>query len=172
MKKILFVFSISFLLFSCSDSNDLVEISNDDLVGKWNLIELTSNVTNKFSYQGNTVKSTTSIYGKNYNFSMTFSDNPNEYSTEGSLTIVTETNTNGEVETQEIESGSIMDLESGEWEIKGNKLITKNNDVSSEIIIDSYTENKLVLKQKINETQTVQGVGVEIVGNATVILER
>ena len=28
------------------------------------------------------------------------------------------------------------------------------------------------LKQKINETQTVQGVGVEIVGNATVILER
>ncbi|AZJ31815.1 Lipocalin-like domain-containing protein [Tenacibaculum mesophilum] len=172
MKKILFVFSISFLLFSCSDSNDLVEISNEDLIGKWNLIDLTSNVTNKFSYQGNTVNSTTAVYGKNYNFSMTFSENPNEYSTEGSLTLVTKTNTNGEVDTQETESSSIMDLESGEWEIKGNKLITKSNGVSSEMIIDSYTENKLVLKQKINETQTVQGVGVKIVGNATVILER
>lgn len=172
MKKLLYFFTLC-LFISCSDSESIVEVNESDLLGTWDLTALTSSVEAKTTFQGISSTSKTKLTGKDISSQFTFTQNPNEYQAYGKMTIVSETTSLLGNQTDEYETESVNGLENGTWEIDGDNLTLIGQD-SQEIIlkVDSYTDNKLVLKQKVNESQSINGATINITGSATLKFER
>ncbi|MDY0779404.1 hypothetical protein [Tenacibaculum sp. IB213877] len=175
MKKLFYIFALTFLFISCSDeSENIVDVSESEIAGVWDLTDFDLDVKTTYVFQGQSIVSETTAYGKDYDFSFTFNQNPNEIFNEGTFTIVTTTTTTaGETQTIESPATVIDGFNSGSWRIENGKLITESTEnMTSEIIIESYSENKLVLKSPTNEELTEQGVSVKIKGNVFLTLER
>ena len=128
----------------------------------------------KGSLLGQSVSNNVTVKGKDYNFTFTFSENPDVYSTNGEFTAVTTTEIAGVSKTEETKTEALQDLQSGEWEVISDKLIFKGNGESEsiEIKIVSITETKLVLKQNIDQTVNLGITDFKTVGTATIVLER
>jgi hypothetical protein len=172
MKKLILLFTVAISLISCSDNTEVIDVQKSDLIGTWNLTDLTSNVTMKGSILGQSVSNNVTVKGKDYNFTFTLSENPDVYSANGEFTAVATTEIAGVTKTEETKTKSLQDLESGDWEVMSDKLIFKGNGESTEIKIVSITETKLVLKQNIDQTVSLGITDFKTVGTATIVLER
>ncbi|CAM1365332.1 Lipocalin-like domain-containing protein [Tenacibaculum sediminilitoris] len=177
MKKIFFIFTIA-LLFSCSDSVEIPtsNVSTSDIEGVWNLTSLTSEVNTKVtsldsSYENESI----TTHGEEYNFSFNFSQNPNVYTTEGTLNVVTETVINDETETTKHEANTVQGLSTGEWKVSGKNLIFKKGDngaIQSKFTIEWFSKNKMVLKRNLSENKVKNNSFIVVTGASTIILER
>lgn len=84
------LFIASIFLTSCSSDDDLGKsITEDDLVGVWNITEFTLN--SKVTTTEDRVTSTFELnsFGKDFNYNINFSKKPIEFSTMGTYTTVT-----------------------------------------------------------------------------------
>jgi len=166
-KLILFTAFIS-LTISCSkdDDNPAQPTNNGEIVGVWRgtAVDYTGNTTT--SGQGQTI--TADYVGEAYDidYTLTFAENPQEVTSDGSYSIELTTTIYGQSTTQNVEG--LEFLSSGDWTMNGNTLsITVDNETDDAEIIE-LTDNRLVLKAV--ETQTSSQGGFTVTSTTEVIL--
>ncbi len=173
MKKLLLLFVSTLLFISCSDeSNNNVDVNQNDLVGTWSLTKFDLDATTSGSSQGIDFSSNIKSIGKDYNLTITFTENPKEFTVDGSFTLVSTTNIAGDIDTVEEEVSTISELNSGEWKIENNQLLLIGDNISSGININSFTGNKIILKQPVDFNRTEQGGTIKIKSETTFIFEK
>lgn len=172
MKKLFYLLTL-FLVISCSDSETVVDITEVDLLGTWNLTKYEQDIILKIDYGIINAETDTQIYGKNFDFTLSFTDTPNEFITNGEFISVVEYNDGtGNVENYDYETSSIDDINSGNWNLEDNILTISSDNKYLDLVIDSYSENKMVLKHSLNETYTDDGASFEAKTNYLIVLER
>lgn len=192
MKKLFFTLTILFFI-SCSDNEENIDATTSDFVGTWNLTTFDIDSSTKVSYSGFSYTLDSKTFGKDFDFTFTFSETPNEYTTNGEYTLVTEYNDpySGETESYEYPVTALESFSSGSWSIVDNKLIIENGFQQQEIdlnidtdfenqlsgiTVKSLSSNKIILEEKISQdlTQTFDGedYSYEIDINYTVVLEK
>lgn len=170
MKKLLLLFVSVLLLTSCDKEDDSTNdtsntASNTDLfVGTWTMTDLQSQASASYAYLSQSFETPITISGKDINVELIISEDPNEYNSDGSLTVITEfTDPFGNDISEETETQSLEELEAGTWEIIGDTILfTSVSGEISTLIIESIDENNLVLKEMKNETETNSDFGVEL----------
>ncbi|PQJ82153.1 lipocalin family protein [Polaribacter glomeratus] len=175
--KLLFLFIAIPLLFACEvNTSSKPDITSGDLVGTWSLtnLRIDSAILNITSPDPLTI--TASGFGKNYNASITFDENPNQVSVDGNFNFEL-TYTNGQTYTKNFYLDAILlnntfGSSSSSWQIDNNILsLIKSGEIIN-IEIMEYTGSKIVVETKINQTITINNVNAEIVGKAFITLEK
>ena len=129
MKKTLIkVFVLLFstvALLGCSESDESVSYNENDLIGKWKLVDF--NYSGELKLKSGGISSgDLSFIGvsKKIDITTTFSQNPNKVVSEGSYSLDISVNQNGE------DSSKTYDLKDinnqAEWELNGDNLNVKN----------------------------------------------
>lgn len=157
-KLLLFTAFIS-LTVSCSKDDDKPsQQNNGDIVGVWKGTTVDYSGTTTTSGQGQTI--TAEYVGEAYDvdYTLTFTDNPKEVTSEGSYSIELTTTINGQSTTQNLEG--LEFLSSGDWSINGNKLVINVNNDTDEASIVELSDNNLVLKGVENQTLSQGGFTV------------
>jgi hypothetical protein len=144
------------------------------LLGVWNVTGFITEAKTSGSVQGITINSTTSGYGKDFNMTTTFSENPNIASAEGNYTSVTTTTIPGQQDlVKEIIVNSIDGLDQALWNLNGNTLTFINDEgLTTESEITEFTSNKLILKSIVSESQVIDGISVDIEAEVVITLEK
>jgi len=164
LKKLIFIFSVTLLFISCNDDESVLQIENSQILGTWNLTELTEDGTTTTSSQGFDISATFSAYGKNINAEVTFTENPNEFASSGSYISVLTTEILGQQTVQEVPINNFIG--SGDWEINGNIMTsTANGEESTAEILEL---NESILKLKIIEEIETSFQGTVIKTKVTV----
>lgn len=154
-------------LAGCKDDEDSVNINPALLVGDWEPIELYCDdgeaVTNALGLE---IKATYSFEGTDFNATLTFTDNPNRYSSSGSLTYDITTTVQGTTETESLTVSDFFG--SGEWEINGDVITQFPDDGSpaQSTKILELSEDKLRLR--FDQDITEEELGIEVHSTATV----
>ena len=173
--KILLLLTVITFLTACeSNENINISITSADLIGTWNVTSQTVESTNTVTSQGTSATYQTSGYGKDYNLTYTFSEDPNILKTQGGYTFVVTTNLPGQpATTQETPITTVDGLDSGSWSLNDTTItVTDNNNQSSIIQVTSFTGNVLKLKISVDQEQDLFGTNIKIVGESFVTLEK
>lgn len=195
MKKLILLFVLSITFISCSDDYDTVDIQKSDLVGKWNLVAQTSKTKQTIVKQGVSTITYINGLGKDFNFTITFIENPNTSTTQGVYTLVStniipnqsftvpgETNnTLGQSNTTQDQSGitkethlnTIDGFDSINWSLNGGNisLISRDNK-SIPVQVIGFTGATLKLRVKIEETQKFSNSTIKTSRELIITLER
>lgn len=174
-KKILLFISALVLLSSCETNNDIdIVISESGLIGTWNIIEQTLDGSVSFTEDGQTSNLTYNAFAKDINMTLTFTDNPKKASAEGSYTLVVTTSFNGQTQTSEEPAEAINDpSELPTWELNGNNITFSNDfDLPQNLIIESFSGNKLILKAEINESESDNDESFTLKADVRFVLEK
>jgi hypothetical protein len=174
IKHFLLIAFITVLSACETNENPDVNITADDIVGSWNVTDFTIEVSTSVTAQNVTATSKTSGYGKDFDFIYTFSENPNVASGQGSYTSVTTTEIPGQQDiVQELVVNSIDGLDEGSWSLEGSSItIIDPNNQSSTADIISFSGDKLILKQSVDQDQNINGSTITITGEAFITLEK
>jgi len=155
MKKILLstllsAFTLVFL--SCSnDENAVTNASESQITGTWNLTALeTKDGRSDTNFDGTSIPTTFTAVGKDFDTVVTFSENPNIVTSEGSYTTVITTTVMGETSTEE-ETGEDF-FESDEWRLDGSILYFGTGDEEVGFTITELTDGKMSLRYEVDET--------------------
>lgn len=151
----LLLLSLAVLLFSCSEEDDPKPV--DGLIGAWSVTAL--------DYQGTTITTVmaTSIISiftgvaKNMDMTVTFNQNPNTVTSEGSYTIALTTITLGQSITEDFTFNDF--IADGTWTVNDKTLTVTNAGVAQEATIVSQTSTTLVLAVETEQSQDLAGVG-------------
>lgn len=186
------LFTIS-LFTSCSEEdnnettpNEVVSITEADLVGEWELTGFkVDNGKSTTSVAGQEFTSEFTQQGSNFDYSAVITRNPNIMTGEGSYTLTTNTTITvlGEPQTNtqsvDINSDNLdSNLLSGEWElIEGGTVLQSTNkelDITTTAKILSYTATEFVYSIDLSQGQVLENSPAEIsvTGNAIVTLTR
>ncbi|MDH7912421.1 lipocalin family protein [Winogradskyella sp. SYSU M77433] len=167
MKKLSLLFvAYLFVLTSCSsDDSDSSSNISGDILGTWVGVDV--------DYYGDTVTEaggqtvTSDFVGEAYDvdYTLTFTENPNELVSEGSYSVELTTTTLGQTQVDNIEN--LEFLEDGTWTQEGNQLTITNNGVSSQGTILELTDTSLVLE--LNQETDLSQPGYSIINTVNVI---
>jgi hypothetical protein len=138
-----------FTAASCNKDED--PVINGSIVGQWRMTDIHSNDgVLETTIGGQTVNGTYSFHGTDYNTVTTFTENPNEFSSTGSYTSLTDFVIAGQIE----HDTSVVDAfaGTGTWSINGNKLTQIFSGDTSTFDILELSDSKLRLQIKIDET--------------------
>ncbi len=141
---------------SCSSDDDNSNAITADITGVWQ--------GESFDYSGAT---TTEVLGEsitadfvaeteNIDYTLTFSENPNEVVADGSYDVVLTTTVAGQTTTQTVPGTDF--LNSGSWELTNNTITFMVDGETSEATIQTLTDNLLVLV--VAETQDISQQGI------------
>ena len=161
MKKLSFLFiAFVFTLTSCStDDSDTSSDSSGDIVGTWIGLDV--------DYSGSTVTVipgsadlVSDYVGEAYDvdYTLTFSENPNELVSEGSYSIELTTTTLGQTQVDNLEN--LEFLSDGTWNKVGDQLTIVSNGATSTGTILELTSTSLILE--LNQVQDVSQQGFTI----------
>lgn len=155
---LLFTVIIAFSFVSCE--GDGVEVPGNTLesiVGTWAGVDVDYNGETTGTIQGQTISSTFVGVGYDVNYTLTFGENPNSFTTDGSYSIELTTTTLGQTTVQNTENISF--LEDGIWEISGDQLtITLNSSgQASPGTIVELTDTMLKLSSTTTQSFSQQG---------------
>jgi len=186
MKKILFALTI--LIFaSCADNEESINPVISDFTGTWNLTFLEVIGDNTASYGNISYTTMTKNFGKNFNYTITFTENPNEYTTAGKFTSVLEYDESDLFDVQNLEYvvSAEESLDTGTWAIENNKLTIENGfqnliDIPAEIDLDqldgisikSISENEIILEDTVKQNLTGDEISYEIDAIITIKLTK
>lgn len=148
--KYLIAISISMLLFSCSDKDDTADTL---LAGNWYLesLDLTIDETTTLT-DGTIIISNTVGVGYDLDYTNTFTENPNEFLKQGTISIDLTTTTGNNVEQTSIGSSGSHTFN---WSLDGDKL--EVIDFSGNIeIYTIHSLNDEALSYTININREVQ----------------
>lgn len=170
MKKVnILSIALVLILSSCSSDNSKPQ-ALDDIVGTWEMIDYGYNGTTVTSAQGQTISTDFVAEAYDINYELTFEENPNNLSAEGSLSIEVTSTTLGQTTTQNSENLSV--LEDGMWDILNNELVILTNGEESKMKIEKLTESSLILSIATEEDLSQAGISIISTINATIHLER
>ncbi|TYA71789.1 hypothetical protein [Seonamhaeicola marinus] len=173
MKKISILLGVFMLVFtSCNieSLDDDIGSSSNSIVGKWRMIDYTYTGETITSAQGQELS--TSFVGEAFDMTntITFSEDPNVITSEGSFSLRLTSNTLGQTSTQTITG--LEAINDGNWERDGDELFTFTDMGEGVMNIDKLTESILVLS--VSQEEDLSQAGFRIISNidAIVTLER
>lgn len=156
MKKItqFFIVLVLSIMFTSCSSDDSSSSSTPSLLGTWTGVSVDATGTASVEYQGFPV--TVNFVGDSYdeNFTVTFSENPNIVSSDGTYSMAFDATLVG----QTIYSESFEDLtllDESEWSSDGDELTFTAQGQTMTATIVELTNNTMTLN--IETTQTFQG---------------
>jgi hypothetical protein len=165
MKKLflLSIFTAITLVFS-SCSKDIDGVSNaseSKITGSWNLTALeTTDGTSDTNFDGTSIPTTFDAIGKDFDTVVTFSEEPQIVTSQGSYTTVLTTTVLGDTTTQE-EDGEDF-FQSDEWRLDGNILYFGTGAEEIGLTITELTDTKMSLRYKLDETVEVFGATTSV----------
>ena len=168
MKKIFGLFVMSAFLFSitaCDKDDDPVNGGN--LVGEWKLTDVhADNGVSETIFLGQTITASYDFHGTDYNIFTNFTENPNEFTSSGSYTVITNITTAG----QTVSDTTTVDAfaGTGKWSINGNELTQIFAGDTSTFEILELSDTKLRLKDELDATVVDTTFGLTIHDRATV----
>ena len=160
MKKINYLLAILLITFatSCSKDDDKT-VQNQDILGVWNMtgVHCNDGVTTTES-AGGEISSEYTFYGTDINATATFSENPNEFLSQGTYTEVLTTYING-VEFSSDEY--ILPYSTiGTWSINGNVLAISSNMGTLDAEIIELSSTVLKFKHELYNQETLNGMTI------------
>jgi len=177
--KILIVAVLIASLYSCKVSNtSLVAITSQDLIGSWTVQSLVMdnvvlNVTDPV-----VTTLTGNGFGKNFNSTLVFSQNPNTAVMTGNFVFQL---TYKEFSGIEIEEDLLFDniffndnfgATSSSWQLNENILSLNEGGENMNINVISYLNNTLTIETDVNKSITLNGVTSTVVGKAIIQLQK
>ncbi|MGK0414217.1 MAG: hypothetical protein ACJA1B_002439 [Polaribacter sp.] len=169
--KILLLFTLAFLLISCSSNDDEKPFtgSSEDILGTWNITGLTTETSVTLTSNGQTVNSQESTEGKEFNATMVFS--ANTVKTAGSYNQVYTSTVNGDTTTSE--EFVDVDDDTQTWSLSESTLIiTDDSGDGMSLDVIEFTNNKLKLESTNNESSTGNNSTGEYTYSVVITLER
>ncbi|MEL6811966.1 MAG: lipocalin family protein [Bacteroidota bacterium] len=166
--KILFLAVLTAAFVGCSDDDDGGNPVGGaaDLVGTWNGTGVSYSGTTETTANGVTISADFVGEGYDYNYTVTFSENPNQVTSEGSYSIELTTTSGGQTITQNVENISFSEV--GEWSISGDQLtVTSATGDPSTATIVELTANSLILNIVDVQTQNAGGTSVTSTTDST-----
>jgi len=110
------------ILISCSD-DDGAKPASDQIAGNWELVSLNYSGSSSVSAAGTTLETDFVGTGKEIDYILELSENPNTISSSGSYTIELESTVSGQtVVTEQIFTEIVG---AGTWEVVGNRLVVE-----------------------------------------------
>ncbi|WP_299099724.1 hypothetical protein [uncultured Winogradskyella sp.] len=173
MKKLKFTFimCLSIFMMSCSSDDDSNNtLSEDFLLGTWIGVDLEYSGTTEFEYLG--IPITTQFVGDAYDidYSISFMDDPNEFTTDGTYSIELSTTVLGETQVENIEG--LMFLSDGNWSLSGNELTIVNQGVASVGTLTILSNDLLELNVVEMQTTVLDGIEYVVTVNSVSTFER
>ncbi|MCB4808992.1 lipocalin family protein [Tamlana sp. 62-3] len=161
MRKIVVLFVVlSSFLWSCSgDSENGSNQDIDDLVGTWVAQNIETTGTATFEVLDQNITAPITGEGYDVDFSLTFSENPNNYTTEGSFGLEISITYLFQTMSERIDDQEF--LGSGTWSKDGNVLTIVENGETTVLTISELTNTSLVLTAQETETITEDGITYE-----------
>lgn len=111
---------------SCGGDDDDNTIDPEAIVGTWDLIDFTGDITTTTTVIGLSSTSEMTITGSEFDFRITFAAD-NTFTTEGMFLTTSLTTENGQTTMQEEEIDNLGGAESGTWTIDGNTLMLSDS---------------------------------------------
>ncbi len=177
MKKLQLIlfFAAGALFVSCEKEEAgtaEVAVEQQSLLGTWDVtgyeIEEGTSTTET---SGQKLTQNYTSYGKDYDMTVVFNDDPKTVVSDGSYTIVITYTLLGQEYTQEAPAYSA--LESSSWEVDGSEIIMTNDGKETRAILTEASDNKLVLEMDYNEVVEADASSkITTTGKLTVTLER
>ncbi|CAI8325767.1 MAG: Uncharacterised protein [Polaribacter sp. SA4-10] len=136
-------------------SNDTIEqtISEDDLLGVWNVSELYTEIGTTGAYfDGQSATGAYSGVGSDFDMTALFEENPNNFYTSGSFTFNgTISFLNEQLTTQQVVDSIPSFISPASWSLLDNTITFSNADEAVLSNIFYYSNDTLRLKSSINE---------------------
>ncbi|MEL7005708.1 MAG: lipocalin family protein [Bacteroidota bacterium] len=171
--KLFFILLAVTIFSACSDDEDAPNISEDLLVGDWELTDLDYSGTSVLTVPGlgEGITSTFEGTGLNLNLDLTFTTDPNEFITQGDYGVRLVTTIEGQEVVNELENADFIN--NGTWTRDGNILtVTSTLGGPQEATIISVDQNSFTLGYDFEETVTELGVTNTTVVNGVYIFSR
>jgi len=144
MKK-LFILFIGFILFTSCNNDDDASPVNSSIVGEWTLTKLNAKMDIGIAQSVGE--------GKNYNASMSFTENPNQVSSQGTVVLEQKLYMNGtHISTEESTIDFTNQFGTGQWELSGNTITMSGQDSSVSVTVTKLTSNSLIFRYNPDET--------------------
>lgn len=189
--KLTFVFLFAIIIASCSDddSNETPDPMNEEtpenmdesseetddesasIIGMWEVTSINASGTSTVEIAGQTIETEFLGEGIDLNYSVTFTEEPNEVTADGDYNIELTTTIAGQSITEVVPG--ILFIDSGDWAIDGDQITISSNDMESTGTITTLNETTLVIE--ITDAEFVieqQGIETTAVVSASVSLER
>lgn len=155
----LLLLSVAVTLFSCGDDEDPLPTTKA-MVGTWQVSAIDYKGTTTTTLAGATAKADYTGTGKDMNLTATFTENPNNVTTQGSYTVVMKTTVDGKTQTNEVEFDEAFS--NGSWSLNGRELTITSADGPETVTIVEQSATTLKIKEVVNETETDQGATIAI----------
>lgn len=177
--KILILALIIATIYSCGVSNtSLVAINSSDLLGTWTIQSITMdnaslNVTSPVVTTLNG-----SGFGKNFDTTITFSENPNRVVMNGNFVFeLTYTEPSGLEATEELLFDTIFfndnfGFTTSSWDLNDNELKLNEGGENLNIDVISFVNNVLTIETDVNKSITLDGVTSTVVGKASIRIQK
>ena len=158
MRKFSILFFVLTLVLSACSSDDSPLETSGNIVGTWIGVDVDYTGTSETTASGETIKAT--FVGESYdaNYSLIFTENPNEVISEGTYSLKLTTKVSEQ--TQVSNSENLTFLNSGTWDKVGDQLTIVGDGQTSTATILELTDT--TLKIEINETQSVSAQDVTV----------
>lgn len=167
--KLLYIFALTSILFvSCSKNND--DDNNDtssDLLGTWTATSVNYTGTSVTTVQGNSIESTYVGTGYDIDFTVTFTENPNQMTSAGDYSVELSTTFAGQTITQNVENLAFSEV--GAWTREGDQLTVTSSNGTGTCTITTLTSTEFAYVYESTETITENGATTttDIVMNVT-----
>ncbi len=190
--KPVFVFLFAIISISCgsNDDNDTTDPVNEEspesmdessedtndnppnIIGMWEVISIDADGTSSVEIAGQTIETEFIGEGIDLNYTVAFTEEPNEVTADGDYNIELTTTVAGQSITETIPG--ILFIDSGSWMIDGDQItIITSNDIENTGIITTLTETALTI-EVVDTEVTIEQQGIETIAivNAIVSLQR
>jgi hypothetical protein len=169
MKPIKLLLLVSALCFwSCSSDDDSNSSNAEvDILGTWTAISVEFDTASVIEINGQGGAVVCNGEGYDIDTEITFTEEPNEFFTEGDFSVMNDCTPGGESVLEDVEA-----LGSGTWTLEGDQLILTEGDETIEVDIDLITEDQISLSFE-QEVSFVDGpINTTTTINAEIVLDR
>lgn len=152
------------------DSSDDMNDDSSNIVGMWEVITIDASGTSTAEIAGQTIETNFVGEGVDLNYTVTFTEGPNEVTADGEYNIELTTTIAGQSITETIPG--ILFIDSGSWVIDGDQITITSNDMDSTGTITTLTDTTLTIEVDTEVVIEQQGVETIATVNAEVNLQR
>lgn len=159
--KILFIALLATSIVSCESDDDAAADTSASILGIWNGVDVdysgttTTNADGFPPIEADFIGETTDV-----DFTLDFTEDPNEVTSDGSYTIELTTTILGETTT---DTQNIEFLQDGTWSRSGDILTITSEGVSQDYTIEELTESTLIFSAQVEEELGDPDLGVSII---------
>lgn len=164
--KFLFLAILTVTLTACSGDDDAAADTSASLIGAWIGQDVDYSGTTTTTVEGVSIDA--DFVGETFDvdFTLTFSEDPNEVVSEGSYGITLTTTIAGETTTQDIPNNAFAST--GTWSRSGDTITISADGQTSELEITELTDSTLRVVQSIVQDLSDPDLGISIINTTTV----